>query len=72
MTDGTIMAHQYCTSTFKAKIDPWQLGNYVTGSSVTGTWSQAPSMQPGYGPFGVLLRRVSRTAAWWSSAANTT
>ncbi len=44
MTDGTIMAQQDCSSNWY-RLAPDSFGNYANG-----TWSQAASMQPVYGP----------------------
>ncbi len=45
MTDGTVLAHEYCTSNWY-KLTPNNLGSYVNG-----TWSQAASMPAGFAPF---------------------
>ena len=44
MTDGTIMVQQGCSSSWY-RLAPDSFGNYASG-----TWSQAASMPPGYGP----------------------
>jgi hypothetical protein len=45
MTDGTVLAHEYCTSNWY-KLTPNNLGSYLNG-----TWSQTAPMPAGYGPF---------------------
>ena len=44
MTDGTIMVQQNCSSSWY-RLAPDSFGNFANG-----TWSQAASMPPGYGP----------------------
>jgi len=44
LTDGTIMVQQDCSSNWY-RLAPDSFGNYANG-----TWSQAASMPPGYGP----------------------
>ena len=44
MTDGTVIAQQFCSGTWY-RLTPDTFGSYVKG-----TWSQLPSMPPGYGP----------------------
>jgi len=45
MTDGTVLAHEYCTPNWY-KLTPTNLGSYGNG-----TWSQTAPMPAGYGPF---------------------
>ena len=45
MTDGTVLAHQYCSPNWY-KLTPNNLGSYVNG-----TWSQTAPMPAGFGPF---------------------
>ena len=45
MTDGTVIVQQYCSGNWY-RLTPDVFGNYVNG-----TWSQLPSMPPGYGPY---------------------
>jgi hypothetical protein len=46
LTDGTVVAHVYCTGTW------YKLTPDITGSYINGTWSQIASLPSGYAPYG--------------------